>query len=231
TSDAVVLVHDVVPRAEVRKGLESASESRIRAGRPLSEDLDVRQQGKAELTPYEPASSRAHDEPQRGVLRKRSVAFDELGLNAAKQALGALRLSAVWERDDNSATLSQHRAELVLGLRETTGRDRGALGLERVRLTMRERVELGDTSERLARERLVCPDVEHLGGLPDEVWAALEWRDEIERAHTKLCREGPGVDQVPKPLGRRVDHRLGDRMQRALRERRKRTELFDHVAE
>ena len=193
--------------------------------------LDVRQQGQAELTPHEPASGRIDDESQRGLLCERPVVFHELGLNAPQQALSALRLSTVRERDDDPATLSQHRAELVLGLRKPSCRDGRALGLERMSLSVRERVELGDAAEPHALERFVGPDVGDVGRLPDEVRASLEWRDEIERTHSDLRGSGLGVDEVPTPLGRRVDHRLGDRMQRALREWREHAELFDHVAE
>ena len=43
-ADTVILVHDVVADAKVGEGLQGAAEPRVRPGRPLAEDLHVRQQ-------------------------------------------------------------------------------------------------------------------------------------------------------------------------------------------
>ena len=146
--------------------------------------------------------------------------------------LRALRLSAVRERDDDPATLAQHRAELVLGLREPARGDGRALGLERVRLPVRERVELGDAVERRALERLLGPDARRrrpAARRSPGLRSSGGTRSSARTGSSAAVRLG--VDEIATPLGRRIDHRLGDRMQRALRERRERAELLDHVAE
>ncbi len=73
------------------------------------------------------------------------------------------------ERDDDAVAGAHEPGELVLGLGEPAGRDRGPLGLELERLAARERVELGRCLERQLHEPLVRPDGPHVVGLPDDV--------------------------------------------------------------
>jgi hypothetical protein len=87
--DAVVLVHDVVAGTEVGEGLERAAEARVGAGRALAEDLDVRQQGDAEVAPDEAAARGAHDETESRLLGERLVVVEDVCIDLAQEALGA----------------------------------------------------------------------------------------------------------------------------------------------
>jgi hypothetical protein len=61
-ADPVILVSDVVAHPQVCERLERAAEPRIDSGRPLAEDLRVRQQGDSQLAPDEAAACGADDE-------------------------------------------------------------------------------------------------------------------------------------------------------------------------
>jgi hypothetical protein len=225
-ADAVVLVDDEVPRAQIRERLKSAAEPCVRPRRPLPEDLDVRQQREAEVAPDEAAARRADDEPHRGISRERAVVLDDFRIDLSEHALGAQRVAEAREGDEDAPALPHHALELALGLCETTGRDRRTLRLERVRLRSRERIELSRARERDRLEPFVRPHSLHVVRLPDEVGRPFERGDEIDRRVLQV-----EVDEISPSLGRRLDHRLGDRVQRALRERRERAHLLDLVSE
>src|SRR6266576_657929 len=55
-ADTVILVDDVVARAQVGEALEGAAQPRVRSWRTLPEDLGVREQDEPELTPDEAAA-------------------------------------------------------------------------------------------------------------------------------------------------------------------------------
>ena len=71
--------------------------------------------------------------------------------------------------DDDPPALAHHPGELVLGLGEATCGDRGALGLEHVRLRPRQRVESGGALEARGLEPLLLPEAGDVVDLPDEV--------------------------------------------------------------
>ena len=83
------------------------------------------------------------------------------------------------ERDDDVEALAEQAGELVLRLRDPARDERGPLRLERVRLALREGIELGCAIERNLRAALVPPDGAHVVRLPDEVGLARERRDEV----------------------------------------------------
>ena len=85
------------------------------------------------------------------------------------------------EGDDDAVAAVDEAVQLVLGLREPARGDRRPLCLERERLRLRERVELGRALERDLVESFLGPDPPHLVRLPDEVRRALEHGDEIVR--------------------------------------------------
>ena len=138
------------------------------------------------------------------------------------------------KRDDDPVPAANEARELRLGLGEPACGDRRPLGLERERLSLRERVELGAALERDLAEALLRPDAPHLVRLPDEVGHAIEHRHEIAR---NLGRDGPEVvvrkgrlRQLGASLDGRIDHGAVDRMERPLREGRERAYLLDLVA-
>ena len=130
--DAVVLVDDVVARAQVGEGLERASEPGVGARRPLAEDLDVREEREPEVAPDEAAARRADDEAERRIVRERPLLLDDVGLDLPEQPLRALRLALVREGDEHAPALPQHAGELGLGLREPARGDGRPLRLEPV---------------------------------------------------------------------------------------------------
>ena len=146
------------------------------------------------------------------------------------------RLALVREGDQHAPALAEHPRELRLGLREPSCCDCGALGLEPMRLGVWEGVELGGALERDRLEPVLLPHAPDVRRLPDEVgragdgWNEIVGDDRPLVVETRLGRE-LGLDEVAPALRSRVDHRLVDRVQRALRERRERAHLLDLVAE
>ena len=149
-ADAVVLVDDVVARAQVGEGLERAAEPGL-APRALAKDLRVGEERQPELTPDEAAAGRRDREAQLRLTRRRLARLEQLGLGAPQQALRAQRVAAMRERDDDTQPGPDERGELVLGLGEPARRERRPLRLERERLSLRERVELRGAGRAAAR--------------------------------------------------------------------------------
>ena len=136
------------------------------------------------------------------------------------------------KRDDHAAALAKHPAELVLGLGEPPRRDRRPLRLEGVRLRTREGIELGSPGERDGPERLLVPDAADVVRLPDEVRRAVEGGDEIARRLGELALVAKArLDEIHAPLRGGIHDRLGDWMERALRERGERPHLLYLVTE
>ena len=137
------------------------------------------------------------------------------------------------EGDDDAVAAVDEAVQLVLGLGEAAGGDRGPLRLERERLRLRERVELGGALERDLVETLLRPDAPHLVRLPDEVRRAVEHRHEVVR-HLRqrllLVVDERRLAQVGPPLDRGIDDGAVDRMERPLGEGRERSHLLDLVA-
>ena len=75
----------------------------------------------------------------------------------------------------------------------------------------------------------------HLVDRPDEIGRPVEGAHEIggrlERGLLALVGSEVDLHELAPPLGGRIDRRLVDGAQRALRERRERTDLLDLVAE
>ena len=213
--DAVVLVDDEVARPQVGEGRERPAEAAVGARRPLAEDLRVGQEDEAELAPDEPAARRRDGEEELRLLGELLA-----GLEHAAQSA---RLSRFCVRSASpacgNATTTRlpprtKPVELRLGLGEPACGDRGPLGLERERLPLRERVELGAALERDLLETLLRPDAPHLVRLPDEVGRAVEHRHEIagdlgrdsrrpeaSAPSGRLAARRPGRSRRPRPDG------------------------------
>ena len=143
----MVLVDDVVAGAQVGEALEGAAGGCGAAGRALAEDLRVREQDEPEVAPDEAAARGRDGEQELRLVRERLAGLEDARLDPAEEVRGAQRLSAVRERDHDPVARAQEGGELGLGLGEPARGDRRALRLERVRLAVRERVELGGAVE------------------------------------------------------------------------------------
>ena len=156
-ADAVILVHDVVAGAEVGERLQCASAEAALARHTAAEDLVIGQEDEAELAPDEAAAGGRDREEELRLLRQLVSRLQHARLDPAQQVLGAQRLAAMREGDDDALARAQERRELVLGLGEAARGDRGPLRLEGERLGLRERVELGRARERRRRRRRPPP--------------------------------------------------------------------------
>ena len=236
----MILVDDVVADAKVGERRERPTETRIGSRRPLAEDLRVGEEDEAKVAPDEAAARRRDREAHARFPRERGVVRVDRALDLPQQTALPQRLAAVRERDDDPVVRADEAGELVLGLGEAARRDRRPLRLELERLAARKRIELGGTLERDRLEALLLPDAPHVVGLPDEVGRAIDGCDEIGGTG---CDAGPtlrrfpevrralDVDGLDPTLGRGIDARRRDGMQRALRERREGSDLLDLVAE
>ena len=207
--DPVVLMNDVVARAEIGEARERPAGRRCRPRRPPAEDLGVREKRDPEVAP--------HESPPRGCDGKREALgrlprLEHLGLDPTEEGAAALGLAAMRERDDDVEPLSHEPAEPVRGFRGATRHERGALGVEREPLALRERIELGCTLERQLGDALVGPDRPHRVGLPDEIGHPVEGRHEIvgDLGRRLLVIGEPDVVVGSKPLCGWIDRRLGD---------------------
>ena len=231
-ADAVVLVDDVVAGAEVGERLERAAADPALARDAAAEDLVVGQQHEPELAPDEAAAGRRDREQDLRLVRDRVARLEHPRLDLAQHVLGAQRLAAVRERDDDALPRADERRQLVLRLGEPARGDRRPLRLERELLSLRERVELGRAVERDRLEPVLLPDPAHVVRLEDEVGAARERRHEVVRHRPRLALFAvPLLDEVEAALDGRIDDRLLHRVQRALRERREGADRLDLVAE
>jgi hypothetical protein len=229
----VVLVHDEVAGAQVGEGGERAAEPPVGAGRPLAEDLRVGQQHEAELAPDEAAARRGDREAKRGIARQVLPVLEQLGVDAAQQVLLPERLAAMREGDDDALAGAHEGGQLVLGLAQPAGGDRGPLRLEGERLALRERVELCGAGEVDRREPFLVPDATHLVGLPDEIRGAVEHGDELSwgKLPETGLRDVLDPHDAEPSLRRRIHGHVMYGVQRALGERRKGPHAFDLVAE
>ena len=164
--DAVVLVDDEVACPEVREGGERPAEAAVGARRPLAEDLCVGQEDEAELAPDESAARGGDGEEKLRLLGKLLARLENPRIGPLEQVLRAQRLTRMRKRDDDSVAAADEARELRLGLGEPARGDRRPLGLERERLPLRERVELGAAFERDLFEAFLGPDAPDLVGLP-----------------------------------------------------------------
>ena len=231
-SDAVVLVHDVVARAEVGERLQRTAAEAARARHTPTEDLVVGQENEVDVAPDETAARGRDGEEEARVGGELVVGLEDPRLDLAQHVLRAQRLAAMRERDDDALSGAHERRELRLRLGEPARGDRRPLRLERERLVVRERVELRRPLQRDRVELVLLPDAAHVVGLEDEVRRAVERCDEIVRHGPDLALVPvPVLHQVQPPLRRGIDRAGLDGVQRALRERRERANRLDLVAE
>src|SRR5439155_14482179 len=111
-ADAVVLVDDVVARAEVGEALESAPKSGVRPGRTLAEDLRVGRQHESALAPDESSPSRSDREQKLRFVRQRLAGLEQSRLDPPKQVLRPQSLTPVREGNDDPLAGPYERAEL-----------------------------------------------------------------------------------------------------------------------
>ena len=206
--DAMVLVDDEVTGAQVGERLERPSQPGVAPGGALAEDLRVRQQDEAEVAPDEAAAGRRDGEVEPLVGREVVAVLQPTDLEPADQVGGAERVTPVRERDHDALPGADEGGELLLGLGEPAGGDRGALCLECVRLAAGEWIEQRGVAEWDRGERFLLPDPRDRLGLEHEVRFAVERRHEIGRDSELVTVVGQlGRDEVEPPLGSRVDRR------------------------
>ena len=128
-----------------------------------SKDLRVGQQDEAELPPDEAPPRRRDCEAELGLGAEWLAGSEERCLHSAEERRLAFRLAAMSERDDDAVPATDEGRELVLGLGQPAGGDGGPLRLERVRLGLRERVELRGAVERDRTEALLLGDATPVG--------------------------------------------------------------------
>ncbi len=235
-ADAVILVDDVVPRAEVGEGLQRAPAETTLTRHAPTEHLVVGQQDEAEVAPDEAAPRGRDGEEELGLLGQLVPRLEHSRLDPAEEVLRPQRLPAMREGDDDPLAGPQERGELALGLGEPAGGDGGPLRFERERLGLRERVKLGRPGQRgRVRDAVLLPDAAHVIRLEDEVGRPVERRHQVvghlDDGFVTLVIRQVRLDEVGTPLGRRVQRRLRDRMESALREGREGAHRLDLVAE
>ena len=210
-SDAVVLVDDVVARAEVGERLQRAAEAGVGPAAAACGRPGCRAAARARAR-----ARRSRGAPARP--RRAAAASDGSSSPGSSSAASTLRsrfcVRSASPRWGNATTTrwpgADERRQLVLGLREPAGGERGPLRLEGERLAPRERVELRRAVEQLDRlEALLLPDLAHLVRLPDEVGrpGSGGTRSSRDRRPGRSSSERR-LDEVEAPLGRRVDDRL-----------------------
>src|SRR5207253_4178171 len=120
-ADAVILVHDVVAGAKVGERLQCASAEAALARHTAAEDLVIGEEDEAELAPDEAAAGGRHCEEELRLLRQLVSRLQHARLDPAQQVLGAKRLAAMGEGDDDALARAQEPRELGLGLGEAAG--------------------------------------------------------------------------------------------------------------
>ena len=230
-SDTVVLVDDVVARAQIGEALERAPDPCVGARWTLAEDLRVREQDQIEVAKDEAAARRRHREEEPRLVREVVARVENDRVQSPQHGLRPLGLPAVRERDDDPAAALHVGEKVSLGLRQAPGRHGRALRLEAVALAGRELGQAERASEVHGGAELLADDLLHLVRLPDEV-GLRQRRHEVVRQRRRLpfLREHR-LDQVEAPLGRRVDRRRLERVQGPLRERGEGAQGLDLVAE
>ena len=193
------------------------------------------QEHETELAPDEPPSRGRDREAQLRLGAEHLARRKQRSLDLSQERRLPLGFAPMRERDDDAVAGADERSEVVLGLREPARGDSGSLRFERVRLPLRERVELGRPVERERGEPFLLGDAAHLVGLPDDVRSTTDGRDEVGRDpreyRSVLVVSQVGLDEVGPPFGRRVDGDVVCGVKRALGEGREGTHLLDLVAE
>ena len=233
-ADAVILVDDVVARAQLGERLQRAADGGRGAARePLAEDLGVGEQDDPQVAPDEAAPGRADCEEDLGLGWELLVGLDDPRLGPAEHSFGAERFAAVREGHEDALPRANEGAELVLGLGQAAGGDGRSLRLEREGLARRQGVELGDAlQDRELPAELFLPDLAHRIGLPDEIGPARHDRNQVGGSRRKLAVvEQPRLDEIGAALGGGIDKRSVDGVKSSLRERREGPDPFDLVAE
>ena len=179
-------------------------------------------------------ASRRRDGEAAGEAGRLLAGPQHLGLDAAEQAAAALGLAPVREGDDDVEALAKQAMQLVLRLGEAARDQRGPLRVEQYAWPLRERVPpggaprgRGSSNPSSARRRAPPPGCQTKSG--GCVSTGTRSPGTIE-ARLVVVRERD-LGRVGEPLGRRVDRRLVDLAERALRERREGADALDLVAE
>ncbi len=237
-ADAVVLVDDEVAGAQVGERLQRAAAHPPRARRTATEDLRVGKQDEREVAPDEAAARRSDREheararsgsPSPSSSTRASIRRSMFWVRSASPLCGnatTTRLPALTSPESSFSASARPRAAIAgfCASNENGWPDgSGSSSLDAFQV------------EVVAPE-LLEPDAFHLAELPHQVGRTVEDGHEIlgnARSFTFFFEQQTvvGIERVEPALGRRIDDRVVDRVQRALRERRERAHLLDLVAE
>jgi hypothetical protein len=229
--DSVILVHDVVARAEVGEALERTAETDVRPRRALAEDLRVGKEDGIELAEHDSAAGGRDGEEKRRLVRQRIARLEQDGLDPPEEPLRAQRLAAVGERHDDPVPAADIAEEVAFGLREPAGGDRRALRLECVWLAGRKLGELDRAGQAEVDAQLLPDSLPGIVGLPDEIDPGKRRHEVIRHAGRLSLFAEPGPHEIEPALGGRVDGRLLESVQRPLGEGRERPQGLDLVPE
>ena len=98
-ADAVVLVHDVVARAQVGEGLQRAAAEAAFARHAAAEDLVVGQEDETEVAPDEAAPCRRDGEEELGLLREVVPRLEHARLDPAEEVTPGLPTAFISARN------------------------------------------------------------------------------------------------------------------------------------
>src|SRR5437588_12871205 len=105
----MVLMHDVVARAQIGERLKRTSTDPPLAGHTAAEDLCVGEQDEPEIAPDEAAARRRDGEEQRCFIRQGLAFLEYARLDASEESLLAQRFAAVAARDDDAIACVRER--------------------------------------------------------------------------------------------------------------------------
>ena len=178
-ADAVVLVDDVVARAQVGERLQRPAAHPAGARCAAAEDLRVGSRASAEVAPDE-AAARGSDGEEQARARRRPPSSRTRASTRRSMFCVRRRFALVRERDDDAVAGLDEAPELLLGFGEAARGDRRLLRLERERLARRQRVELADSFRvEVVAPELLEPDALHLAGSQHEVGRAIEYGHQV----------------------------------------------------
>jgi hypothetical protein len=148
--DAVVLVDDVVPAAQVHERRHGAPQAPLAGGRSApSQELHRGDDRQAQRLGHHASADARDDEGHPRRVREPLAGFEDAGLDPAQSALRAVGVTAVGEGHEHAQALADEPAEGILRLGRATGGERRTLSLERERLPERQGLEGGHALDEL----------------------------------------------------------------------------------
>ena len=232
--DAVVLVDDVVARAQVGERLERAADARgVRRGarlrktcvsgrrtRPSSRQTKPRRAGE---TAKRTCGSSGSTSPGSSSARRRGAAGSRV--RSASPRCGNATTTRWPARTKRVSSFSASASPRAASAGRCASNANGWPGRQRVELAHVRRRSIGSRPSSSQTWRTSSGSQTRSGP------AGSSGDEVVGRPDGASSSSQRRLDEVEAPLGGRVDDRLVDGVQRALRERRERADLLDLVAE